>query len=163
MEPGQQAIGATTASQTQMIPSLAVLNSKGATLKDGVLTMSGISANSIVFADRPWQAGGACADVRVQQAVGRRQGQLRRRPANAPISVLSSTGDTVEDAVGELKMPKLTGDTLTFEVGVLKGEIKKADGPASLFIDRFAARGGYGHVGVVGGFGYHAQVWHGGW
>jgi hypothetical protein len=62
-----------------------------------------------------------------------------------------------------LKKPKLDGRTLTFDVTVLEGSLSKADGPASLFIDWFAARGGFGHVGVVGGVGWHAPVWHGGW
>jgi hypothetical protein len=40
-------------------------------------------------------------------------------PPNATISVLSSDGKTVEDAVVVLKAPKLTGSELTFEVSVL--------------------------------------------
>ena len=39
-------------------PSLAVLNSKGATLQGNKLTLSGVSPNSIVFADRPVRAAG---------------------------------------------------------------------------------------------------------
>ena len=70
-------------------------------------------------------------------------------PPNATISVLSAEGDTVEDAVVVLKSPKLDGDKLTFEVTVLEGGLSKATGPASLFIDWFAARG-YGGRGFVG-------------
>jgi hypothetical protein len=63
-----------------------------------------------------------------------------------------------------LKTPKLEGGHLTFDVAVLEGDLLGTDGPASLFIDWFAARGGYGRVGVVGGVAYvHAPVWHGGW
>ncbi len=61
-----------------------------------------------------------------------------------------------------LKSPKLEGDKLTFEVSVLEGGLSKATGPASLFIDWFAARG-YGGRGVVGGVGYHGGAWHGAW
>ena len=43
-----------------MIPSLAVINSRGATLQGNILTMTDVSANSIVFADRPVQSGRAC-------------------------------------------------------------------------------------------------------
>jgi hypothetical protein len=72
--------------------------------------------------------------------------------------VLSAEGDTVEDAVVILKSPKLDGDKLTFEVTVLEGGLSKATGPASLFIDWFAARG-YGGRGFVAGGG----GWHGAW
>jgi hypothetical protein len=41
-----------------MIPSLAVLNSKGATLQGNKLTLVGVSPNSILFADRPLRAAG---------------------------------------------------------------------------------------------------------
>lgn len=43
---------------------------------------------------------------------------------------------------------------------MLEGDLKGADGPASLFIDWFGARGGFG---LVGGVGWHAPVRHGGW
>jgi hypothetical protein len=40
-------------SKNEMVPSLAVLNAKGATLQGNKLTLVGVSPNSIVFADRP--------------------------------------------------------------------------------------------------------------
>jgi hypothetical protein len=61
-----------------------------------------------------------------------------------------------------LKSPKLEGDKLTFEVTVLEGSLSKATGPASRFIDWFAARG-YGGRAFVGGAGYHGAAWHGAW
>ena len=53
--PAQKSIGA---AKSQMVPSLAVLNSAGAKLENGKLTMTGITANSIVFADRPVRSAG---------------------------------------------------------------------------------------------------------
>jgi hypothetical protein len=41
-----------------MVPSLAVVNSDGATLQGNKLTLKGVSTNSIVFADRPVRAAG---------------------------------------------------------------------------------------------------------
>ena len=64
-------------------------------------------------------------------------------PPNATISVLGSDG-SIEDAVVKLKSPKLEGGNLTFDVAVLEGSRRKADGPASLFIDWFAAHGPHG-------------------
>ena len=49
--------------------------------------------------------------------------------------MLSSDGSSVSDAVVVLKSPKLSGDTLTFDVEVLEGDLANADGPASVFID----------------------------
>ena len=70
-----------------------------------------------------------------------------------------------------LKAPKLEGDRLTFDVNVLEGDPAGADGPASIFIDRFGFGGfrggvgfggiGYGRVGAVGV--WNRPVYRGAW
>lgn len=55
-------------------------------------------------------------------------------PPNATVSGFSKNGPDIRDAV-ILKSPKLEGDTLTFEVDILEGDLAGADGPASVFID----------------------------
>ena len=55
--PAQKSIGG---SKAEMVPSLAVLNSKGAILQGNKLTLSDVSPNSIVFADRPVEPPGMC-------------------------------------------------------------------------------------------------------
>ncbi len=154
--PAQKTIGAT---KSQMVPSLAVLNSAGAKLENGKLTMSGITASSIVFADRPVRSAGHVLTSEFIKQWGEGTDSFAKDPPNATISVLSGRGDSVADAVVVLKAPKLEGGNLTFEVSVLEGDLVGADGPASLFIDWFAARGPYGGVAVGG----RAPVWRGGW
>ena len=143
-----------------MIPSLAVINSRGATLQGNILTMTEVSPNSIVFADRPFRAAGHVLTKHFLKECDEGSDSFVKDPPNATISVLSAEGDSVEDAVVVLKSPKLEGDKLTFEVSVLEGSLSKATGPASLFIDWFAARG-YGGRGFVAG-GYRGGAWHGG-
>jgi hypothetical protein len=41
-----------------IVPSLIVLNARGASLQGGKLTLTGVAPNSIVFADRPVRAAG---------------------------------------------------------------------------------------------------------
>jgi hypothetical protein len=53
--PAQKTIGG---SKTEMVPSLAVLNSKGTVLQGNKLTLTDVSLSSIVFADRPVRAAG---------------------------------------------------------------------------------------------------------
>ena len=154
--PGQKHIGG----KPQIIPSLAVLNSRGAGLTDGKLTMSGVTPNSIIFADRPYRTAGHVLTSEFIKQWGEGKDSFAKDPPNATISVLSKDGNSVEDAVVELRSPKLEGDSLTFEVSVLEGEIKAADGPASLFIDWFAARGAGGGF-VAGGGAWRAPAWHG--
>ncbi len=161
--PGQKAIGQPAgASKDAMIPSLAVINSRGATLQGSTLTLTGVSPNSIVFADRPFRAAGHVLTKHFLKEWDEGSDSFAKDPPNATISVLGADGGSVEDAVVVLKAPKLDGDNLTFDVSVLEGSLAKATGPASLFIDWFAARG-YGGRGVVGGVGYHGGAWGGAW
>ncbi len=123
-------IGSTA--KSQVVPSLIVMNSRGATLQGGKLTLIGISPNSIVFADRPVRAAGHDLTTRLLEewAPG---ADFAKDPPNATVSEFSK--DSVRDAVVVLKSPKLEGDRLTFDVEVLEGDLSGADGPASIFID----------------------------
>ncbi len=159
--PAQKTIGQPSKSGA-MIPSLAVINSRSATLQGETLTLSDVGSNTIVFADRPFRAAGHVLTKHFLKEWDEGSDSFGKDPPNATISVLSAEGDTVEDAVVVLKNPKLEGDKLTFQVAVLEGGLSKATGPASLFIDWFAARG-YGGRGVVGGVGYHGGAWGGAW
>ena len=53
--PAKKSIGG---SKSEPVASLAVVNARGATLDGNTLTLTGVAANSIVFADRPVRAAG---------------------------------------------------------------------------------------------------------
>ncbi len=124
--------------------------------------MTGVSPNSIVFADRPVRAAGHVLTKDFLKEWDEGAESFAHDPPNATISVLDADGASVKDAVVVLRAPKLEGDKLTFEVSVLEGDLSKAAGPAALFIDWFAARGVGGRA-FVGGGGYHGAAWHGAW
>ena len=160
--PAAKPIGPSGPTQNDMVASLAVLNADGATLDGNTLTLTGVSPNTIVFADRPVHAAGHVLTSHFLREWDEGADSFAKNPPNATISVLSKEGDKVEDAVVELKSPKLDGDKLTFDVSVLEGGLKTADGAAALFIDRFAAhisgpRGG--HANIYGG----RPAWRGAW
>lgn len=157
--PAKTAIGS---AKNDMVASLAVLNARGASLDGNTLTLTGVSPNSIVFADRPIHAAGHVLTSHFIREWDEGAESFAKSPPNATISVLGEDGASVKDAVVVLKSPKLDGDKLTFGVSVLEGDLTGASGAAALFIDRFAAhvagpRGG--HVNVVGG----RPAWHGAW
>jgi hypothetical protein len=132
--PGAKSIGTASNQKTELVPSLIVMNSDGATLKGDTLTLTGISNNSILFADRPVRSAGHALTTHLLEewAEG---GSFEKDPPNATVSVLNKDASDVEDAVVVLKAPKLEGTSLTFKVDVLEGSLSKADGPASIFID----------------------------
>jgi hypothetical protein len=144
--PLQKTIGE---AKPDVVPSLIVMNARGASLQGGKLTLTGIAPNSIVFADRPVRAAGHALTTHLLEEWGTGSDSFAKDPPNATVSAFSKDGSGVRDAVVVLKSPKLEGDRLTFDVDVLEGELTGADGPASIFIDRFGYgfRGGVGHVG----------------
>jgi hypothetical protein len=149
------------------VPSLAVLNAGGARLEGGKLVLTGVSPNTIVFADRPVRAAGHETTRQFLMQWDEGKNSFAKDPPNATVSVLSANPGEVSDAVMVLKAPKLDGTTLTFDVTVLEGNLA-AGGPVAVFIDAFAVRGGFGggfaHVGGIGGATfYHAPVYHGAW
>lgn len=118
----------------EIVPSLFVLNSRGATLQGDTLTLTGVTPNSIIFADRPVRAAGHQPTADVIAEWGSGDDSFVKNPPNATLSVLGKDG-SVKDAVVVLKNPKLEGDKLTFNVQTLEGDLAGADGAAALFID----------------------------
>jgi hypothetical protein len=154
-------IGVPSATENQLIPSLIVLNARGAILQDGKLTLTGIAPNSIVFADRPVRAAGHVLTTHLLEEWATGNESFAADPPNATVSVFSPDGSSLHDAVVVLKSPKLDGDRLTFDVDVLEGEpMTSADGATAVFIDRFGfAAGGFGRGGfVAGGVGRYGRV-----
>src|SRR6187200_3014391 len=121
--PLQKTIGQ---AKPEIVPSLIVMNSRGASLQGGKLTLTGIAPNSIVFADRPHRAAGHDLTTRLLEewAPGNASAEsFTKDPPNATVSVFMKDGSGVKDAVVVLKSPKLEGDRLTFDVDVLEGDL----------------------------------------
>jgi hypothetical protein len=122
------------AAKSQIVPSLFVLNSRGATLQGDTLTLTGVMPHSIIFADRPVRSAGHQLTSDIIADWGAGDDNFTKNPPNATISVFGKDG-AVKDAVVVLKSPKLEGDKLTFNVQTLEGDLTGADGGAALFID----------------------------
>jgi hypothetical protein len=163
-EPLQKTIGQ---AKPEIVPSLIVMNARGASLQGGQLTLNGVAPNSIVFADRPVRAAGHSLTTDLLEEWSKSNDSdesFAKDPPNATVSVFSKDGSKIRDAVVVLKTAKLEGERLTFDVDVLEGELTGGDGPAALFIDRFGFGGfhaGGFHAGGMGGF--HAAGFRGGY
>ena len=96
--------------------SLFVLNARGATLADGKLTLTGVSPNSIVFADRPVRAAGHIETAQFVEKWNGGRGPGQHRPAERhDLGALRRRG--VADAVVTISAPVLEGDNLDLQRG----------------------------------------------
>ncbi|PZM07984.1 hypothetical protein [Rhizobium tubonense] len=136
--PAQKMIGKQANSKVAIVPELAVLNSGSAEIKDGRLILSSVSANTIVFTDRPARAVGHVLTSEFIKQWGDGADSFKSDPPNATVSVLNNSGVAIKDAVVVLKSPVIAGSTLAFNVDVLEGDLNGADGPAAVFIDWFS-------------------------
>jgi hypothetical protein len=89
--PLAKAIGRVT--PTGPVPSLAVLNAAGAKLESGKLTLIGVSATSIVFADRPVRAAGHVTTEQFIMQWDEGKDNFAKDPPNATVSVLEAVTD----------------------------------------------------------------------
>jgi hypothetical protein len=122
--------------QPKVVPSMIVLNAKGAKLEGQKLVLEGISPNAIIFADRPIRsAGHALTAHLLEEWSDKAPDSFAKTPPNATVSAFSKSKAGVVDAVVVLKSPKLDGDRLTFDVDVLEGNLSGGDGAASVFMD----------------------------
>lgn len=122
--------------QPQIVPSMIVLNARGAKLTGQKLVLEGIAPNAIVFADRPIRsAGHALTRHLLEEWSSAAPDSFAKDPPNATVSVLNKAKSEVVDAVMVLKAPKLEGDRLTFDVDVIEGNLAGGDGPVSIFLD----------------------------
>ena len=120
--------------QPRVVPSMIVLNAKGAKLGGGKLVLEGVSPNAIIFADRPVRSAGHALTAHLLEEWSGND-SFAKTPPNATVSVLMKAKAAVVDAVVVLKAPKLEGDKLTFDVDVLEGDLAGGDGAVSVFMD----------------------------
>jgi hypothetical protein len=121
--------------QPQIVPSLIVLNARSATLDGTTLTLSGAAGSTIIFADRPVRAAGHSPTSDLISEWDEGSDSFAADPPNATVSVFDQTGDSIADAVVTLTSPTMDGDTITFQVAVLEGNLYGLTGPAAVFID----------------------------
>jgi len=125
-----------TPRQPQIVPSMIVLNARGAKLTGQKLVLEGIAPNAIVFADRPIRsAGHALTRHLLEEWSSTAPDSFAKDPPNATVSVLNKAKGEVIDAVMVLKAPKLEGDRLTFDVDIIEGNLAGGDGAVSVFLD----------------------------
>jgi hypothetical protein len=147
--PLQKTIGQ---AREKIVPSLIVLNLRSGSLEGNKLILKEPAANSIVFADRPVRAAGHTLTSELAPTIEDSSSFAKDSP-NATVSAFSQDGSVIRDAVVTLRTAKLEGDQLSFDIDVLQGDLKGADGPASIFIDRFGFGGFHGGFGGFrGGF-----------
>ena len=114
---------------------LFVQNAKDVVIKDGRLTLIGISPTTIFFSDRPKRMAGHMhtEDFVLEWQKGTGPESFHADPPNGTLSIF--TQEEIIDVVLTLKNPRLAGGALVYDINVLEQDEPILSGPVSLFID----------------------------
>ena len=114
---------------------LFVQNAKDVAMKNGRLTLIGISPTTIFFSDRPNRIAGHMhtEDFVHEWQEGTGPESFHSDPPNATLSVFAA--NEIVDVVVTLKNPRLAGGGLMYDIDVLEQREAIPSGPVSLFID----------------------------
>ena len=117
------------------VQMLFVQNAKDVVMKDGRLTLIGVSPTTIFFSDRPKRIAGhmSTEDFVLDWQKGTSKESFHTDPPNGTLSVLAA--NEIVDIVVELKNPRLAGGDLVYDTNVLEQDEPIPSGPVSLFID----------------------------
>jgi hypothetical protein len=99
----------------------------------GKLVLRGVSPATIVFSDRPKRIAGHMDTKEFVPFWSEGKDSFAKDPPNATVSIFGE--QSLTQVVATLRNPVLTGDTLSYEVRVLQGEMPAKGGLVSVFID----------------------------
>jgi hypothetical protein len=120
------------------IDALFVQSATTLSSSDDTITLQGLSQSTLYFSDRPKREFGHVSMKRFVELWGEGENSFAIDPPNAVLSFLELDEDAPpEDALVVLVDPRLGGDSITYTVDVLEGEIPDEAGHCSLFIDTF--------------------------
>jgi hypothetical protein len=110
-----------------------VQSARGASVKDGVLTLRDVNKTTIFFSDRPQRIVGheSTEDYISDWDVG--EDNFAANPPNATLSIFN--GPEPQEIVLVLRNPRMEADDLLYDVEVLWGKAEASGDATSLFID----------------------------
>jgi hypothetical protein len=126
------------AAEPPQIPQLLFVQNADAVVTDKsgrVLTLQGLTPTTLYFADRPVRIAGHYRTDEYLRFWKQGPESFLKDPPNATLSTFQKGKDDLLDVVVTLRNPRLKGKDLSYDVTVISGQLPKAAGPASLFID----------------------------
>ena len=134
--PLQSALAAAPAAgSAKQADFLFVQSSKGMTFDKATnkLSLTGVSPITVFFSDRPERVAGNMTTATFVPFWSQGKDSFLKDNPNADISILD--GGKLVQVVAVLESPQLNGDTLSYTVKVLQGEMPAKGADVSVFID----------------------------
>jgi hypothetical protein len=117
--------------------SMFVQTAQGITSDGETLTLTGVTASTLYFSDRPQRVVGHMATSDFVDLWGEGANSFKDDPPNAVLAFLQPGDDVPEDAVVVIRDPRLEDGRLSYAIESLDGTVPPQAGPITLFIDPF--------------------------
>jgi hypothetical protein len=130
-------VNMTSDPQVERIDALFVQSATAFSSGPGTITLHGLAESTVYFADRPRREIGHIPSHRFVELWEAGANRFAVDPPNAVLSFLDENDTSREDAVVILREPRLEGNTLSYSVEILEGNLPARYGPCALFIDVF--------------------------
>jgi hypothetical protein len=133
--PIKSALAQAPADGAKQADFLFVQTAKGMTFDKATmkLTLQGVSPITVFFSDRPERIAGNMRTAAFVPFWSKGKDSFLSDAPNADISILE--GDKLRQIVAVLESPVLKGDTLTYTVKILQGDMPAKGADVSVFID----------------------------
>lgn len=126
-------VRATASEDDDLVSFLFVQTAPSVRLSGGKLTLSGISASTLYFSDRPERIAGHVTTAEFVDHWASGSDSFKADPPNGVLSLHQSDDPTLVVVV--LKEPRMEGADLVYDVDVLDGPDDVSGSTSSLFID----------------------------
>lgn len=97
------------------------------------LTLTGVSPVTLFFTDRPERVAGNMSTAKFVPFWSEGPDSFQSDPPNADVSIIED--GALRQTVVELQDPKLEGDTLSYAVKIIQGDMPATGAEVSVFID----------------------------
>jgi hypothetical protein len=131
----KSALAKATQQRAKQADFLFVQTAKGMTFDKSTskLTLDGVSPVTVMFSDRPERIAANMNTAEFVPFWSKGKDSFLSDPPNADISILE--GDRLRQIVAVLQDPVLQGDTLTYTIKVVQGDMPATGSDVSVFID----------------------------
>lgn len=124
-----------SAAEIDSCDALFVIRANNVSFDGDHMVLKGVDPNITYFCDRPERSAGHLTIEALKDIVTEGQNNFVENPPNAALSIFDPDKPVTDIVIVLTSAPKVSGNTLDFEIRVLEGELPTEGGQVALFID----------------------------
>lgn len=123
------------ATEIDSCDALFVIRANNVSFNGDHMLLKGVDPNITFFCDRPERSAGHLTIEALKEIVSQGENNFVKNPPNAALSIFNPDKQITDIVVVLPSAPKVSGNTLDFEIRVLEGELPTKGGQVVLFVD----------------------------